>query len=70
MRRSTDEAAIAAEAEALRSAGWRETSAWVKTAAPEALEPGLDLGTNAGEVLGDVAARNMAAFVASYPDDA
>ena len=66
----TDEAAIAAEAEALRSAGWRETSAWVKTAAPEALEPGLDLGTNAGEVLGDVAARNMAAIVASYPDDA
>lgn len=66
----TDEAAIAAEAEALRSAGWRETSAWVKTAAPEALEPGLDLGTNAGEVLGDVAARNMAAIVASQPDDA
>ena len=33
-------------------------------------EPGLDLGTNAGEVLGDVAARNMAAIVASDPDDA
>ena len=37
---------------------------------PRRSSRGLDLGTNAGEVLGDVAARNMAAIVASYPDDA